>query len=110
MSVFDEMNKVVEDFIGKPKRKPMPVNKKSVRQVTIAVLNTYEHGRKFTSVDNFNKQGLKWDVVRYLYDNFGIVKDPHESTCLRYLREENDPVEKYHCYNQGKSLYEVIRW
>jgi len=90
-------------------RKLRPVNKKSVRQATIAVLGGYQHGYKFTAVDNFHQSGLKWDVTRYLYDNFKISKDPHESTCLRYLREENDPVEKYHCYNQGKSLYEVVR-
>jgi len=93
----------------KPERKPRPVKKDSVRQATLAVLNSYPHGKIFSSGDELTRTGLKYEVSRYLFDNFHINKFPHIDTCKRYLREENDPIVKYACINKGKSLYEVIR-
>ena len=93
----------------RPERKPRPVNKKSIRQATIAVLNSYSHGKIFSSGNEMTRTGLNYEVAMYLWDNFGLNKFPHIDTCLRYLREENDPITKYACVNSGKSLYEVIR-
>ena len=89
--------------------KKRPVKADSVRQATLAVLNSYPHGYKFSSGDELFRTGLKYEVANYLWTEFGINKFPHIDTCLRYLREENDPIVKYACINKGKSLYEVIR-
>jgi len=113
MSVFDTMDKQIGDFFETlpetKTRKPRPVNKKSIRQATIAVLNTYPHGKIFEAENELNRTGLKYEVGQYLWDQFGINKFPHVDTCKRYLREENDPVVKYACINKGKSFYEVVR-
>ena len=90
-------------------RKPRPVKKDSIRQATIAVLNSYNHGYIFSAGDERYRVGLNYEVAQYLWDNFQLNKFPHIDTCLRYLREENYPVTKYACINKGKSLYEVIR-
>jgi len=105
MNLFEDLGKAMKPEV----RKPRPVNKKSIRQATIAVLNSYPHGKKFSSGNEMTRTGLNYEVAMYLWDNFGLNKFPHIDTCLRYLREENNPVTKYACVNSGKSLYEVIR-
>ena len=89
-------------------RKPRPVKNDSVRQVTIKVLESYPVGKIFSSGDEMTRTGLKYEVANYLWSEFGKNAFPHIDTCLRYLREYNEPVQRIICKNKGKSLYEVI--
>ena len=68
----------------------MRERKESVRQATFTVLSSYPVGHKFHSVDDKHREGLKYDVVEYLYETFGIVKNPNDDTPMRALREVND--------------------